>query len=106
MKKISWVLLLSAAFGSAGAQSLSPLGGGKTVTQEGAFQLTAIAERSRQALTSRAPLVIKANETCQPNLLLCGQVIDSGLTTSDCATSQLTSSHHGSRRSINGHYTP
>jgi len=90
MKKIFWVLLLFAAFGSAGAQSLSPLRGGKTSTEEDAFQLTAIAERSRQALTSRAPLVIKANETCQPNLLLCGQLIDSSLTTSDCATSQGT----------------
>jgi hypothetical protein len=45
-----------------------------------------LAQRSHEAIADHEALQIKANEGCQPNLILCGQDIDSNLTTSSCPT--------------------
>ncbi len=46
-------------------------------------------QRARADISAGRPLrnfQARANETCQPNLLLCGQTVESTLTTTDCAT--------------------
>jgi hypothetical protein len=44
-----------------------------------------------RAMAARTPAQIvrrKANETCAPNLILCGQLVHSSLATTDCSTSE------------------
>jgi hypothetical protein len=65
------------------------LAGGSPATAEPADGVQAVRELAAAALARPAGEVLrsKANETCQPNLILCGQSVQSTLTTSDCSVS-------------------
>jgi hypothetical protein len=61
---------------------------GLAFRQEDQLAAARAALASRQTDPARgAPLLVKANETCHPNLILCGQVVQSTLATTDCSTS-------------------
>jgi hypothetical protein len=54
---------------------------------EGGDAARRLAAKAMAARTSAQIVMRKANETCVPNLILCGQLVQSTLATTDCSTS-------------------
>ncbi len=54
-------------------------------------EVDAVRSRAAKAMAARTPgqvVTRKDNETCQPNLILCGQLVHSTLATTDCSTTE------------------